>query len=196
VKTLLVRRNLSLLLVALMALGFLSGRERDGARSIACVDPTSPEALFDNAANLALERDLFGRVKSEAQQEVFKRNALAMYNFLTQNELQYYLDVQAANSAYGIKGPLFHNFVPASVAQAAQLGGLGFTPTLQLTNLWSTMFQVQPSFQAPGLSPLGRMALMAPGPVGAVQAAKLGPIVAPRVSVSAVGISGNGIIRF
>jgi hypothetical protein len=120
-----------------------------------------------------------------------------MYNFLTQNELQYYLDTQAANSAYGIKGPLFHNFVPTSVAQAAQFGSLGFTPAMQLTNLWSTMFQVQPGFQAPGLSPLGRMALMVPPQMGgAAQPVAFGAIRAPQVNVSAVGTSGNGIIHF
>lgn len=195
-----LRRNFPVLLVALLSLGFLSGQEHDGARKIACVDPTSPEALFDNASTLALQNDLFGRVKTEAQQEIFKQRSLEIYNFLTQNELRYYFDAQAANAAYGIKGPLFNGFMPTSVAQAGQFGMLGFMPTIQMTNLWGNMFQPQPIANLPGLmgsmSPIAQMSLTAPPQPGLIQPANIAPLKSPQVSISAVPAPVPSLIRF
>jgi hypothetical protein len=132
--------------MAILSLGFLSGGDKTSWRKIACVDPTSEQGML-NAAYLPLENDLFKQVRSEAEEAQLKQGALEFYNLLSQNELKYYIDAQAAQSIFGIKTPLFNFSTPTIWSQYQSqlqpqsqsiwnLGTLGFSYGPQLTNLW------------------------------------------------------------
>ncbi|MGE3260381.1 MAG: hypothetical protein AB7K68_01265 [Bacteriovoracia bacterium] len=149
------------ILIAVLSLSFLSGGAESPWRKIACVDGSSP-AL--QVTQLPLQGDLFAAVRSEAEEAVIKKGALEYYNFLSQNELKYYLDTQAALNGYGVKSPVFANFSPLPWAQyQSQVQNiwnqgvtpifdfskapslLTFNPGPQLTNLWG--FSAKPSLQ-------------------------------------------------
>lgn len=114
------------LFAALFSLAFLSGGNPVAWRKIACVEGV--DGLYATS-HLALENDLFARVRTQAEEDQLRKGTIDFYNFLTQNELRYHMDLRAAYQGYSI-------FMPQPFTIGGQFAPLGYSPGLQLTNLW------------------------------------------------------------
>ncbi|MGZ3694937.1 MAG: hypothetical protein ACXWQO_12225, partial [Bdellovibrionota bacterium] len=151
------KRSFLPIFAALLSLSFLSGVDHATWRKIACIDPSSEQSML-NATSIPLENDLFVKVRSESEEAQLRKGALDFYNLLSRNELNYYLDAQAAEASFGIKTPLFNFSTPSVWSQYQNqnqsqsiwgFNSLGFNNGPQLTNLWG--WNTTPSVNAVAL---------------------------------------------
>lgn len=132
--------RLKILSVTLLSLGFLSGGMEPAAfRKIACLDGGEAQLLANSY--FPIENDLFGRVRSEAEETELKANAMKYYNFLNRVEMNYYMGAQAAQDTFGIKSPLFTYFGPFGNNQ----GFTGTNPSFQFASLSGPRFSTPTS---------------------------------------------------